>query len=119
MRWLFGKKQAPPPISKADLDALTTHQLAKAGADLAKPTEIVNYLYLPDEARARQAGAELSQAGYRVQVRPAATGKDWLALATIDLVPSDENIEMLRSRFEAIASRLGGEYDGWEAAVTK
>jgi len=119
MRWLFGKKQAPPPTSKADLDELTLQQLAKAGGDLAKPTEIVNYLYLPDETRAKQAGAELSQAGYRVEVRSAATGPNWLALAKIDLVPSDENIEMLRVRFESIATRLGGDYDGWEAAVTK
>jgi hypothetical protein len=54
-----------------------------------------------------------------VEVRPAATGSNWLALARIDLVPSAQNIQMLRERFEALAARSGGDYDGWEAAVTK
>jgi hypothetical protein len=37
----------------------------------------------------------------------------------MDLVPSSENIELLRNRFEGLATKFGGEYDGWEAAVTQ
>ena len=117
MKWLFGKKK--PPADKAALDLLTLQQLAKAGANLEKPTDVVNYLYLPTEPLAQQAGAELREAGYSVEVRPAATGSTWLALARIDLVPSNQNIGMLRDRFEALAMKFGGEYDGWEAAVTQ
>jgi glycine cleavage system regulatory protein len=73
---------------------------------------------MPDEARAHAAGAELQQAGYQVEVRPAATGQQWLAKATIVIVPSTSNIALLRDRFESLADRLGGDYDGWEAAVT-
>ena len=86
---------------------------------MSKPTDIVNYLYLPTEADARAAGADLTSAGYQVEVRPAATGATWLALARIDMVPSAGNIRLIRQRFEGLASRFGGEYDGWEAAVTK
>ncbi len=82
------------------------------------PTEIHVYLYLPDEAGARIAAGELEPAGYQMVVQPAATGSEWLAKATINMAPSPENIALLRSRFESLASRLGGEYDGWEAAVT-
>ncbi|TMF93821.1 MAG: ribonuclease E inhibitor RraB [Chloroflexi bacterium] len=82
------------------------------------PTEIINYLYVPDEARGRRAASELLEAGYRVEVRPAATRPSWLTLAKIDMVPRSDNITMIRQRFEALASQLGGEYDGWEAAVT-
>ena len=82
-------------------------------------TNVINYLYLPDEARARMAAGELEQAGYQVEVRTAAKGPSWLALAKVDIVPSSENIALLRDRFEALASRLGGDYDGWEAAVTR
>jgi len=39
-------------------------------------------------------------------------------LAKIDVIPSSDNITMIRQRFEALASQVGGEYDGWEAAVT-
>ena len=41
-----------------------------------------------------------------------------LTLAKIDMVPSSDNITMIRQMFEALASQLGGEYDGWDAAVT-
>jgi len=119
MKWLFGGKSKKQPEDIGTLDHLTLQQLAKAGGNLAKPTNVINYLYVPDEQLAQEAGSELRQAGYSVEVRPAATGSNWLALAKIDLVPSAENIRLLRQRFETLASRLGGEYDGWEAAVTE
>ena len=118
MKWLFGSKQRGR-TSKADLDHGTLRQLAAAGADLARPTDVVSYLYVPDERRAQEAGAELRLAGYSVEVRPSATGVNWLALARVDLVPSVTNIRLLRERFEGLAAKLGGEFDGWEAAVTK
>jgi rhodanese-related sulfurtransferase len=119
MKWLFGDKDKKKPTSQGALDQLTLQQLAKAGGNLAMPTDVVNYLYLPSEQLAQAAAAELREAGYSVEVRPAATGSNWLALARIDLVPSPENIQLLRDRFEALAAKSGGEYDGWEAAVTK
>ena len=119
MKWLFSGKSKKQPEDIGTLDHLTLQQLAKAGGNLAKPTNVINYLYVPDEQLAQEAGSELRQAGYSVEVRPAATGSNWLALAKIDLVPSAENIRLLRQRFETLASRLGGEYDGWEAAVTE
>jgi len=116
--WLsrLGRKR---PQSKADLDRLTLRELANAGGDLAKSTETIHYLYLPDESQARAAEMELLPAGYHVKVRPAAQGTEWLALATIDVVPTEDNIARIRNSFETIAERFGGTYDGWEAAVTK
>jgi regulator of ribonuclease activity B len=121
MSWLFRgrKKQQSSSAPKASLDKLTLEQLAKAGGNLGMPTEVICYLYVPDETRARSAAAELEQAGYEVKVRTAASGPSWLALATITMTPSAENIGLLRGRFESLATRLGGEFDGWEAAVTK
>ena len=116
-----GPKKQPPrgqPADKQALDEATLHQLAKAGGDLGKPTDVVNYLYLPDEAKAQEAGVELRAGGFTVQVRPAAKGPTWLARANKDMIPSRENIEKMRLQFEDLASRLGGDYDGWEAAVT-
>ncbi|HET7467578.1 MAG TPA: ribonuclease E inhibitor RraB [Candidatus Dormibacteraeota bacterium] len=124
MSWLarlFGGRRDNPSGASAggSLDDQTRGQLARAGGDLAKPTDVVNYLYLPDEARAQQAGTELRAAGFTVVVRPAATGQNWLARANRDMIPSAENIAQMRALFEGLASRLGGDYDGWEAAVTK
>lgn len=123
MSWLSrvfgGAKKQPIQHTAEGLDAMTLAQLARAGADLGKATDVVNYLYLPDEARAQEAGAALRSAGFTVEVRPAAKGPTWLALANMDMIPTAANIQQMRERFEGLASQLGGEYDGWEAAVTK
>ena len=120
MRWPFARrsKQQRQGSPQTRLDQETLRHLAKAGGSLSLPTEIINYLYVPDEARGRRAASELLESGYRVEVRPAATRPSWLTLAKIDMVPRSDNITMIRQRFEALASQLGGEYDGWEAAVT-
>jgi len=104
--------------AEGSLDDQTRRQLAQAGGDLAKPADVVNYLYLPDEPRAQKAGAELRSAGFTVEVRPAATGQKWLTKANRDMVPSAENIAQMRALLERLANQLGGDYDGWEAAVT-
>jgi len=119
VKWLFGDKGKKRGADNNALDRRTLQQLGAAGANFGKATDVVNYLYLPTEQLAQAAGAELRQAGFAVEVRPAATGSNWLALARMDLVPSPENIRLLRERFEGLAARLGGEYDGWEAAVTQ
>ena len=123
MSWLskvFGgpNKQPSQQAGRGSLDQATLGQLARAGADLRKATDVVNYLYLPDEARAQQAGEALRSAGFTVEVRPAAKGPTWLARANRDMIPTAANIEEMRGQFERLASGLGGEYDGWEAAVT-
>jgi hypothetical protein len=124
MSWLArlfgGRRDNRAGVSTGgSLDDQTRRQLASAGGDLAKPTDVVNYLYLPDEARAQQAGADLRAAGFTVEVRPAATGQNWLAKANRDMIPSSENIAQMRTLFENLAIKLGGDYDGWEAVVTR
>jgi hypothetical protein len=118
MSWLFRGRKRRNQVA-ANLDEQTLDQLRRAGGDLSKSTEVINYLYLQMESSAREASAELIDAGYRLDVQQAATGSAWLALARIDMVPSPDNIRQMRARFESLASRLGGEYDGWEAAVTR
>ena len=121
MAW-FSKIFGGPNRAETDsrsLDQQTRRQLAGAGADLTKPTDVVNYLYAPDEAGAQRAAGELRAAGYTVEVRPAATGSNWLAKANRDLVPSPENIAEMRALFEKLAAVVKGDYDGWEAAVTR
>jgi len=113
------KKQPSQQAAKGSLDQATLGQLARAGADLGKATDVVTYLYLPDEALAQEAGLELRSAGFAVQVRPAAKGPTWLARANKDMIPTAANIQQMREQFEGLASRLGGEYDGWEAAITR
>src|ERR1700732_3620438 len=92
--WLFRSRKKSPSATtpEASLDQQTLQQLAKVGGNLAMSTEVINYLYLPDEARARTAGGELEQAGYQVEVVKAAKGPSGLALAKDNLVRSREEI---------------------------
>ena len=112
------KQAATPRLSADEVGSRDAAPSGQSRWNLSLPTEIINYLYVPDEARGRRAASELLEAGYRVEVRPAATRPSWLTLAKIDVIPSSDNIAMIRQRFEALASQVGGEYDGWEAAVT-
>lgn len=103
MKWLarLSRSRASEAQSAArTLDQATLHQLEQAGANRAKATDIVSYLFTPTEPPERAAAAELEQAGYSVEVRPAATGSQWLALTTIQLAPTEENIAVMRNRFE-------------------
>lgn len=100
-----------------DPDSLVVEQLRKAGADLAKPTEVVVYLYFPSETIAAAAGRRLQELGVaQVEVSASIDGS-WLCKGTVQMVPELHAIRQLTARSQRVADELGGEYDGWEAAV--
>src|SRR2546421_9502832 len=113
LRRLIGSK----PKSAASLDALTIQELAKR-ADLSRPRETLHYLYVPTQDAAQEAEQALRAEDRKIEVRPAATGPGWLVLITQSMIVTPESIAGARSEIEAVSTRLAGEYDGWEAAVT-
>ena len=52
-------------------------------------------------------------------VSPAAAGDSWLCQVTANMVPSEDAIRDATARLAAVATTLGGEFDGWEAAVAQ
>lgn len=102
-----------------DPDRLVLHQLRAAGANLEKPTHVRFYIYAPHEEGARRIAAACTDAVLTSDVSPAAHGAGWLCLLQGSMVPAHEILKDYRSRFEASARAEGGEYDGWEAAVTR
>lgn len=106
--------------ASADADRQVLEALRSNGADLRKPTEMLFYLYLPDKAEAEIVADTLREEGFGTEVAPPAQGYTmWLCRATTGMVPELGRIRELRRRFTALATAHGGEYDGWEAAVTK
>jgi hypothetical protein len=99
----------------ADLQVL--EQLRHHGADLSKATHVVHYLYFEDEKTARTVGEQLAGLGYACKGQP--SDDSFALIAERDEVPSIENVRRMRQVMEVAAERFGGEYDGWEAAVTK
>ena len=83
-----------------DLEILDT--LEEHGEDLAEAREIRIDLLFPDEEAANAAEEELTELGYEVAGFEAA---------------GEEEQWSLRHRFEELAARHGGEFDGWEASA--
>jgi hypothetical protein len=77
---------------------------------------IDHYLYFPKKSQAEKAEKRLKAKGWSVEIRLGADGENWLALAK-QPVPI-EDIEEVRDELERLTEELGGEYDGWGAAVT-
>jgi Regulator of ribonuclease activity B len=81
-----------------------------------RPRTFAHYLYVGSEKVAKQMTAEVAALGFEASRRRGAEG-DWLVLARQSVVPSEEVIGAARRSLEALAERLGGEYDGWQAAT--
>ncbi len=122
-----GRPAIPAPRDAHDaMDQKTIAQLRKAGANLTKRTDVVHYLYIPVRQDADSAAQQAAAAGYRATVQPplgrlpnGTVENRYSVVAHADVVPSLANVRKARAFFEALARRYGGEYDGWEAAVTK
>jgi hypothetical protein len=100
-------------------DAQTLEALKRAGADLRKPAPVTGYLYFPSKRSSDQAMVDLASAGYHVESRPAPAGNKHVVLAELEMTPTHDNIRMMRLRFEEVARRLNGQFDGWESPVLR
>jgi hypothetical protein len=74
---------------------------------------ICHYLYFSNESTAEKAAVSLREIGETSSVRKSADGENWLVLACHPAATAQE-AENGRADIEAVAVRLGGEYDGWE-----
>ena len=55
--------------------------------------------------------------GFTAEEQLGADNVNWLVLASHKIVPSPEAVAFIREELETVATRFGGEYDGWEAEV--
>ena len=99
-----------------DLEILET--LEEHGADLSEPREIrIDLLFPTEEAGAggRRGADRARLRGRRLRVggRGGAVGDPRHPRAAVDR----DNVTGFRHRFEELAARHGGEFDGWEAAA--
>jgi hypothetical protein len=112
-RLLRGK----PPATGEDADRITLRKLQGMGADLTKPREIIHFLDLPTEASARAVAEELEQAGYAASVTEADDAEaTWAVRAEAMRIVDMTTVPGFRAWFESLATRHGGEYDGWEVS---
>jgi hypothetical protein len=106
-------------IGSLEGDQQVLAQMRKAGADLSKATEVNYYLYFNDRRAADSAAAHAGSGPLAATVRRRANASSWLCLVSGQMVPEEATIHSHAMRLLALANQYGGEYDGWEAAVTK
>jgi hypothetical protein len=110
---LFHRKVA----DKAKLDTAGLAVLREIDANTDVPLHTAFYFYFPDPAAAQRVADQLRARDFAVIVDRPALGTDWLVLASKEMLTQSGSIEDLRTEFEAMAGKEGGEYDGWEVEL--
>lgn len=105
--------------SRKASDAQGIEQLTKGGSNLTRPHNIEFRFYFPSCELAERVTATLSADGFRVSVEEVAQGNQYIVRAARAMVPLLSELKSLRSRFDELATREGGIYDGWSAGVVK
>ena len=100
-------------------DAQTLRALREAGADLSKATHVEFYLYFRTRDAAEGAGRSAQLPGFSATIKPGPAGKNWLCLLSGRMVPSEDEIGAANARLQMLADSFEGNYDGWEAKVTR
>ena len=91
--------------------------LHRIGSDISKPCPTNFYLYFYSQSNANSAASELIAAGFSVVVDKSADDRNWLCLASKEMIPQAITLVSLRNKFSDLVGRFGGEYDGWETEV--
>lgn len=81
------------------------------------PEYIDHYFYFPIKSDAETAAERLRARGWKVEVRPAGVGQNWLALPTQPAI-GDEDMEEIYFELTTFAAGVNGVYDGWERPMT-
>ena len=95
-------------------------QMIKQGATLRLPRHALYYLYFDAREAAETGAVDGRAAGYTCDVRdplPAHPGQWSLVCERPDAVLDVPGVKAADDLFQGIADRLGGQFDGWEAAV--
>ena len=101
-------------------DILLMGQMVQAGADLNQPRHALYYLYFAGRGPAEAAGARAIAAGYSAEVRdplPEQPDQWCVVCERPDAVLDIDGVKAADDLFQGIADDLGGEFDGWEAAL--
>ncbi|MDO4259347.1 MAG: ribonuclease E inhibitor RraB [Actinomycetaceae bacterium] len=123
----FKKKVPAPPSDSGSVTRPATghlgddHLLAimAEDMDLSLPRDWVHYLYFSSENAAQEAAEKITAQGWQMkrQILPSEDGSTWgVIVRRDDMTVNEKSVPEARAFFTAIATELGGEYDGWEAA---
>lgn len=101
-------------------DARVIENLVAAGSDISKLHDIDFFMFLPSKSKARAAAAQIEQLGYVIaSIERSPAKSQWEVHATRRMAPQLEAMTATTRALEAVASKHGGDYDGWGTAVVE
>jgi Regulator of ribonuclease activity B len=109
-----------PQLGLKYKDLQLLREMMKHGANLTLPRHALYYLYFPSREVAEAGAVEGQFAGYTCEVReplPENPGQWTLLCERPDAILDPKGVIAADDLFQGIADRLGGDFDGWEAAA--
>ena len=109
-----------PELGVKYKDLALLGQLLQQGADLHQPRHALYFLYFGGRDVAESGAVEGRASGYTCEVRdpmPEYPDQWSLVCERPDAVIDPNGVIAADDLFQGIADRLGGEFDGWEAAA--
>ena len=101
-----------------DPDQAVLNLLSQSSADLKRKRPMTFRLYIPTRKGAESAGKKLAELGLSYECVKSAGSKEWLCLATKEVVPRIGNLISIHRSMERIAKQFGGKCDGWETGLS-
>jgi hypothetical protein len=101
-------------------DLLVLGQMLQGGADLTQPRHALYFLYFDTREAAATAAARATAAGYEAEAREPISERpdEWCVVAERhDVVLDPPSVNAADDLFQGLADELGGQFDGWEAAL--
>jgi len=98
-------------------DGQTLKLMQEKGADFSNEHEIEFFLYFPDEESSISARERIMKLGFEVEISKNDIDSSWLCLATRNINPGYYALSRFRKKFEQIAEKLNGTYDGWGTII--
>jgi hypothetical protein len=120
-RWEAFKSVLPTSEEERSiLDLQVIQVLEQHGDPLTPARDVRHYAYFAEERPARDFAAAQEPHGFTVELNPPDhKAPQWSVVLSRDDSVAPEAITPLTSRLSEHARALGGEYDGWEAALVK
>ncbi|WP_250656284.1 ribonuclease E inhibitor RraB [Alkalimarinus coralli] len=100
-------------------DGQVIAQLKLAGSNLSKEHPIEFFIYAPTKESANEIAGTIAAQGFKGSVEKAASKNSWLVYSVKNIVPTEDRMRKIRASLNAVASSVGGEYDGWGTPIVK
>jgi regulator of RNase E activity RraB len=104
---------------ETNLDRHILRLLKKQGSNFKKPHAVEFYVYFKNKTSAQKARARLKRVGFHVELLNDSSGKRWICLSILEVLPRYKAIQAVKRKLNALAKPMGGHCDAWGTQMEK